>query len=102
MKRLLPLLTIPLTCFGSGLQQLMPDGSLTFDVSNDDILSMVENVEVDLPGMRKISSGEGAKKVTVEKYDRGSGYFIKVTVGWQTIYQCHVSRIGGKESRYCY
>ena len=88
----------------SSLQQLMPDGTLSFDVPNDQILSMIENIEMDLPGVKKMSYGEGAKKVTVEKYDRGNGHYIEIKVGgWRTIYSCHVTyTYEGKVRRYCY
>jgi hypothetical protein len=104
MKNLLILFSLfPVSGNAQGLlQQLLPNGSFTFEVPNDEIQMMMDT-SINLPGMQKATSFVNGKKITVEKYDRGSGYQITVKIGYRKIYDCSViDRTRENQTRYCY
>ena len=102
MKYLLLLVLLPLTVSAQSIQQLLPNGNFTFEIPNKEI-SMLMDTAINLPGMQKATSVVNGKKITVERFDRGPGYKITVTVGYKIIYNCSVGdRNREEETRYCY
>ena len=103
MKLAAGLVLVPLLVQAQ-LQQLMPDGILSFDVRNQEILEALDNLHVQLPGVQKVEHiGTSGKTVKIEKYDRGAGYKIRIWIGWEIVYNCTIlDRKREDETRYCY